>query len=102
MINMEVEYIAKDSRELKKLEEIIKGLPCILIPNSFAVQVKSAGLEGTAVHITPKYNRTSIDEIRGNPERAGFMKLDYNSDSPKLIVKNKDYTYFIHLKRSEE
>ena len=96
---MKIEFLAKNSEELKSLEKIMERLPCAIFPDDISVQV-SKSVDPKAVNIQPKYNDLTIQAITGISGRNMVMhQLVLEPDNPYLMLANGENKYLIHFKR---
>lgn len=101
MSMVDIEFIAKNSDELKTLEKIMKAAPFVILPENLKVQVSKGFTEGF-VDIEPKYPTTPISEIKSS-EKAGLKDLNLSDPENRyVIIEGDTYRYHIHLKRREK
>ena len=98
---MKIEFIVERAEQLKKLEDAMKKMPCVLIPDNNTLEVH-LGIGEKTVIIAPRYDHMPISEVRGRIN--GEFHLDYNPQNPdnsSLLLQTKDYAYLISLRRGK-
>ncbi len=98
---MKIRFIVEDDNQLKKLEDAMKNMPCILLPQDNSLEIKLSMGEKTVI-ITPEYYHVPISKVRG--QMNAEFRLDYDSQNPdnsRLVLQAKGYSYLINLRRGK-